>query len=261
MRDWKPEATVAAEAAKAAGAIMREFSAKGFGVKHKGATDLVTEADVACEKAIVAVIAARYPDHAVVAEEGGASGESPFKWIVDPIDGTTNFAHGFPMYCASVALMAENEIVAGAVYEPVRDELFLASLGGGATLNGDPIRVSDEEELIGGLLATGFPYKIAELTGRASNIPQFESFARKCQALRRPGAAALDLAYVAAGRLDGFWEYHLHPWDMAAGVLLITEAGGAVTLTDGSPFDPFRNEIVASNGRLHAQMVETLAGV
>ncbi|MBF0170062.1 MAG: inositol monophosphatase [Nitrospinae bacterium] len=253
---YAKERAVAEKAARVAGAIMREFTAKGFEVRHKGAIDLVTEADVACEKAIVAIIRESFPDHAVVGEEGGASGDSPFKWIIDPIDGTTNFAHGFPVYCASVGFEANGELAVGAVYDPTRDELFAATVGKGAMLNGAPIKVSEVGELEQALLATGFPYAIR--TTNVTNIPQFERFAMRAQAIRRPGAAALDLCYVACGRLDGFWEYHLHPWDMAAGALLVKEAGGVVTDANGGAFNVWGREIVASNGALHEAMVGVL---
>ncbi len=253
---FERERQVAEKAARAAGDIMREFTAKGFEVRHKGAIDLVTEADVACEKAIVAIIRESFPDHAIVGEEGGQSGDSPFKWVVDPIDGTTNFAHGFPVYCASVGFEAEGELAVGAVYDPTRDELFAATVGEGAMLNGAPMKVSEVGELEQALLATGFPYAIR--TTDVTNIPQFERFAMKAQAIRRPGAAALDLCYVACGRLDGFWEYHLHPWDMAAGALFVQEAGGRISNIDGAPHNLWGREIVASNGGLHEEMVGVL---
>lgn len=248
------EAAVAA--ARRAGELMLEYSRQGFSINHKGRTDLVTEADVACERAIIETIHAAYPNHAVVAEEGGQSGESSCRWIIDPIDGTTNFAHGFPVYCASIGFEREGQIAAGAVYDPTRGEMFTATRGGGAFLNGEAIRVSAVAALEQSLLATGFPYAIRDEV--ENNLSHFANFAMRAQAIRRPGAAALDLCYVACGRLDGFWEFHLKPWDMAAGALIVKEAGGRVTGVSGEPFSIYNPHILASNGRIHGEMLSTL---
>jgi len=246
-------------AARLAGGIQRDYAGKSFGVSSKKTrSDLVTEVDIKCEEAIIAAIRKVFPDHDALAEEKGeyAAGGSARRWIIDPLDGTVNFAHGFPMYCSSVALEADGAVVAGAVYDPVRDEMFHASLGGGAWLNGAPIHVSAVSHLADSLLATGFPYTIR--TEVLNNIPQFTAFSMKAQAIRRPGAAALDLCYVASGRLDGFWEFHLKPWDMAAGALIVREAGGAVTGALGGGFSIYEPAVVASNGLVHGQMIETL---
>lgn len=248
---------VAETAAREAGAIQKEFAIKGFRVERKGEIDLVTEADIACEEAIVKTIRASFPDHAILAEEKGASsGNSKYQWVIDPLDGTTNFAHGFPIYNASVALTLEGVIVVGAVYDPSRDEMYTAAKGGGAFLNGAPIRVSSVTNLIDGLLATGFPYEIK--TTHRNNLKQFGDFAMRAQAIRRAGAAALDLCYVACGRFDGFWEFHLKPWDIAAGALCVMEAGGVITMSDGASLDIYRSDIVASNGHLHPAMLDVL---
>lgn len=249
---------VAQEAARRAGSIQREYRSKNFSVRHKGEIDLVTGVDIACEEEIVRVIRRAFPEHDVLAEEGEATERgSRYTWLIDPLDGTVNYAHGFPIYCASVALADGKGPVAGAVYDPERDEMFTATRGGGAFLNGEGIKVSGVSRLTDALLATGFPYTIR--TTEKNNLKEFADFAMRAQALRRPGAAAIDLCYVACGRLEGFWEFHLKPWDMAAGALIVEEAGGKVTDSGGGSFDPFRQDIVASNGLVHSAMLETLA--
>ena len=249
---------VAIFAARAAGEIMNEYRGRKFSVERKGEIDLVTEVDLLCEKAIVSMIREKFPDHGVLAEEGGAEkGASRFKWIIDPIDGTTNYAHGFPVYCASIAFEIDGKVVTGAVYDPSRDEMFTAIKGGGATLNDSPIKVSETSEIIKALLATGFPYEIK--TTARNNISEFTRFAMSAQAIRRPGAAALDLCYVACGRIDGFWEFHLKPWDMAAGALFVSEAGGRVSMAGGEELEIYQPDIVASNGLLHEAMLEILS--
>ncbi|VAX14768.1 Inositol-1-monophosphatase [hydrothermal vent metagenome] len=248
---------VASKAALEAGQIQKDYRFKSFTVEHKGETDLVTEVDIACEKAIIDIIKVAFPDHGILAEEEDfKKGESRYTWVIDPLDGTTNYAHGFPVYCASVGLEMDGQSLVGAVCDPTRDELFTAAKGHGAYLNDVPIKVSSTEKLIDGLLATGFPYSIK--TNPQNNLKQFGNFAMRAQALRRPGAAALDLCYVACGRLDGFWEFHLKPWDIAAGTLMVTEAGGRMTHTDGAKLDIYRSDIVASNGPLHEAMLEIL---
>lgn len=246
--------SVAVTAAKDAGRIQAEYRGKAFNVKHKGETDLVTEVDMACEEAIVAIIRQKYPEHGIVAEEREPiNQESGFTWVIDPLDGTTNYAHGFPVYCVSIALQNEGKLLVGAVYDSTRDELFTAISGGGSFLNGSPITVSSTSKLIESLIATGFPYSIK--TVKNNNLKQFGRMVMQAQAIRRPGAAALDLVYVACGRLDGFWEFHLYPWDTAAGALIVMEAGGRVTLSDGSELDIYRKDIVASNGLIHDVML------
>jgi myo-inositol-1(or 4)-monophosphatase len=248
---------VARSAAKRAGKIQSERLNSGFTVELKGEIDLVTEVDLACEKAIIDVIHARYPDHSILAEEEGkVGGDSPFVWVIDPLDGTTNYSHGFPFYCASVALSHNGAALAGAVFDPARNEMFHAAKGHGAFLNGQRIHVSHINEMISSLLATGFPYSIK--TTDRNNLKEFAAFAMRAQAVRRPGAAALDLCYVACGRLEGFWEFHLKPWDMAAGALIVAEAGGRVTQSGGQPLDLNKPDIVASNGRIHEAMLEIL---
>jgi len=256
--DLSQAAETAKQSAREAGRIMNEYAKSGFKIEHKGEIDLVTEVDIKCEKAITEIIRAEYPNHDILAEEFSNRNEgSPFKWVIDPLDGTTNYAHGFPIYCTSVALTYGGAPVAGAVYDPTRDEMFSAIEGRGAELNGAPIHVSKEPELIKSLLATGFPYDIK--TTKQNNLKQFADFAMRSQAIRRPGAAAIDLCYVACGRLDGFWEFHLKPWDIAAGALIVTEAGGTVSMTDGAKLDIYRSDIVASNGKIHSTMLEVLA--
>jgi myo-inositol-1(or 4)-monophosphatase len=249
-------AQIAAEATRIAGKIQRERFHTDFAVRNKGAVDLVTEVDMACEDAVREFLAKASPGTPVLGEEEGLSGEGVTLWIVDPLDGTTNFAHGLPVFCCTVALEEKGRIVAGATYDPLRDELFTAAAGGGAKLNGTPLRVTARNDLGGCLLATGFPY-----TYRTSSRDNFSAFAdlyRASQGVRRLGAAALDLAYVAAGRFDGFWEISLKPWDVAAGLLLIEEAGGRVTDLFGNPFDHRTPDVVGSNGLIHSDMLKIL---
>lgn len=256
--DLNQALNVAIKAARKAGAIQTNCLSENYRVDRKGEIDLVTEIDLKCEEAIIEIIKQTYPGHGALAEEKGASLPGhEYKWIIDPIDGTTNYAHGFPVYCSSVALEAKGEIVAGAVYDPTRDEMFSALKGGGAKLNDRPISVSNVKELIDSLLATGFPYTIK--TEKINNLSQFGNMSMRAQAIRRPGAAALDLCYVACGRLDGFWEFHLKPWDMAAGVLIVNEAGGKMTGCDGSELDIYNQQMLATNGIIHDAMLEVLA--
>ncbi len=248
----------AIHAARLAQGIHRYYQAKGFATESKTVvSDLVTEADREAEAAIRSYLLGRHPDHAFLGEEGGAEGGGRYRWIVDPLDGTVNFAHRFPFYAVSVALERDGELLLGVVLDAVHDELFTAVRGGGARLNGAPIRVSQTAELKRSLLATGFPYDV-------DRVPEAVEYFRRVLAhgvpVRRPGAAALDLAYVAAGRIDGFWEMKLNPWDVAAGVLLIEEAGGRVTDLEGRPYALGGRYIVASNGRLHEPLRRTLIG-
>ncbi|MDP1571264.1 MAG: inositol monophosphatase family protein [Vicinamibacterales bacterium] len=228
-------------------------------VDRKSAIDIVTEVDVAIEHMFRALIDARFPDHDVLAEELGAGTrpDATHRWIFDPIDGTTNFAHGVPIFCASLALEIDGQVEVGAVYDPNRRELFTAERGVGAWLNGAPLRVSPSASMIEGLLVTGFPYNVHEELDEV--VALFRDFVGQARAIRRLGSAAIDLCWLAAGRMDGFWEAGLKPWDAAAAALLVTEAGGRVTAFDGAPWAPASPTIVASNGLLHDRMLETLA--
>jgi myo-inositol-1(or 4)-monophosphatase len=205
------------------------------------------------------MIAGRFPDHAVLGEEMGMSpddSQARCRWLFDPIDGTTNYAHGLPIYCASAALEVDGRIQVGAVFDPTREELFTAERGRGAFLNGTPLRVSQASALVDSLLVTGFPYDVQTRTDDIVGL--FGRFLGRARAVRRLGSAALDLCYVAAGRMDGFWEQDLKPWDVAAGILLVEEAGGRVSGFSGAPFSPYGANIVASNGHLHQQMLDVI---
>jgi myo-inositol-1(or 4)-monophosphatase len=247
-------AAVAAEAVLRAGALQKARYGQAVEVNLKGEIDLVTEVDRACEELVLRTIRARFPDHDIVTEEQHLEQKgSSHVWFVDPLDGTTNFAHAYPFFCCSVGLAVDGRAVAGAVYDPLREELFTAHRGGGAFLNGRPLRVSDASELLRSLLVTGFPYDLREdLPGK---LRLFNRFMGHAQGIRRDGAAALDLCYVAAGRLDAFWEERLHPWDMVAGSLIVEEAGGRVTRFDGSPTQLRADELLATNGPLHEPML------
>ena len=249
----------AAELARAAGAILREGYGRIHAPEHKRRIDLVTEYDRRSERLLLDGLARRYPGHGVLAEESGERLEAgPVRWIVDPLDGTTNFAHNYPFFCVSIAAEAAGELVAGVVYDPIRDELFAAALGAGATLNGTPLGVSAISSIEDALIVTGFPYDVREHPERA--IPLFQAFLTRAQGIRRDGSAALNLSFLAAGRFDGFWEGWLSPWDMAAGVLIVREAGGRVTDYDGGEFALGARRILASNGRIHQEMREVLRG-
>lgn len=244
----------AIETARDAGRLLLEKFGRGIAVTKKGDINLVTEADLASEALIVERIRSHFPKHAILAEESGEAkidGDSTWKWIIDPLDGTTNFAHGYPCFGVTITLEHNGEVVAGVTFDPTRDELFSAERGLGASLNNKPIRVSDCEELSEALLVTGFPYDIKRREDFARHLTQFLLSSR---GVRRDGSAAIDMAYVACGRFDGFWEEGLNPWDMAAGVLLIEEAGGQVSNYDGSRFDIYTPPILASNSLIHTQM-------
>jgi len=243
--------------AREAGRLLRDRLGTRIDITHKGAINIVTDVDLASEQLIRDRIATHYPRHQVLAEEGGlAESGSDYRWIVDPLDGTTNYAHGYPVFCVSIALEHRGEVVLGVVYDPMRDELFTAERGGGAALNNRPVRVSAISDLMLSLLSTGFPYDIR--TSKLTNLDHWANFAMNAQALRRDGAAALDLCYVACGRYDGFWELNLSAWDMAAGALIVTEAGGRVSDFQGGKFSAYKPEIVASNGLIHDRMIEIL---
>ena len=254
--------------ATAIAAVIRagEFQMAHFGrdlrIDKKGAIDLVTEIDIAIEREFRQTIAERFPDHAVLGEEFEVSGQRDeipeYCWVFDPVDGTTNYAHGLPIFCSSLALEIDGRAVVGAIYDPTRRELFTAERGAGAWLNGAPLQVSESDTLIDSLLVTGFPYSVQQ--DPAELVGLFGEFLGKARAVRRLGSAALDLCYVAAGRLDGFWEQKLNPWDMAAGALIVEEAGGMVTSSAGRPFTSRSGSVLATNGRIHQAMLETIDG-
>ena len=244
-------------AARTAGALLKLALGKTLDIEFKGEVDIVTDLDRAAEDQIVSIITSRFPEHGILTEESSEKlKESVYRWIIDPLDGTTNFAHGFPVFCVSIALEKDGVVVLGVVYDPTRDELFRAEKSDGAYLNDVEIRVSGVETLDTSLLATGFPYDIR--TSRENNLDHFSRFAVKAQAIRRAGSAALDLCYVASGRFDGFWELKLHPWDIAAGTLIIAEAGGRVTDFSGGPSSLGCKRLLATNGLIHDEMIDIL---
>ena len=249
-------------AARAAGRLLNSKAPQRKRITYKGKINLVTHVDSLSEQTIIKYLSKRFPDHSFLAEEGGATrgttrSGSEYQWVVDPLDGTTNYVHGYRVYSVSIALRHLDSTVLGVVYDPNLDELFGAIKGHGAFLNGRPIGVSTTASLSRSLLATGFPYDVRESSN--NNLDHFSNFAVRAQAVRRAGSAALDLCHVACGRLDGFWELKLQPWDTAAGELIVKEAGGKVTDFSGSAFDIFQKEIAASNGRIHKQMLKTLS--
>lgn len=249
----------AIETARDAGQILLEKFGRKINISKKGDINLVTEADLASEKMIIERIRSYYPKHSILAEESGeaivSGSDTTWKWIIDPLDGTTNYAHGYPCFCVTIALEHDGEIVLGVTFDPTRDELFSAEKGNGATLNNKSIRVSETENLSDALLVTGFPYNAREKNDFAKH---FSDFTHKSRGLRRDGSAAIDMAYVACGRFDGFWEEGLNPWDVATGVLLIEEAGGRVSYYDDSKFSIYEPPICASNNLIHREMLEVL---
>lgn len=249
----------AIETARDAGQLLLEKFGRKLNITKKGDINLVTEADLASERLIIERIKSYYPKHSILAEESGNAviigGENTWKWIIDPLDGTTNFAHGYPCFCVTLALEHDGEIVIGVTFDPTRNELFAAERGKGASLNNKPIRVSETDDLGNALLVTGFPYDFRD---RPDFARHFSEFLLRSRGVRRDGSAAIDLAYVACGRFDGFWEEGLNPWDVAAGLLLIEEAGGQVTYYNGSPLSIYTPPICASNGLLHSQMLDVL---
>jgi myo-inositol-1(or 4)-monophosphatase len=251
----------AIDAVRAAGQVQRAALGSAFGISKKGAIDLVTEIDVSIERTFRARIADQWPGHHVLGEEFGVGGADPAQgrhwWIFDPIDGTTNFAHGLPIFCASLALEIDGVLQVAAVYDPMRDELFTAERGQGAWLNGRRLAVSTTETLGDALLVTGFPYTVQKDGDEILGL--FGRFVGIARAVRRLGSAALDVCYVAAGRMDGFWEQGLGPWDVAAAALLVEEAGGRISDLEGRPFRVREGRLVATNGRVHDEMVETIA--
>jgi myo-inositol-1(or 4)-monophosphatase len=250
---------VAVEAALEGGAILVEEFARPVKISYKGEVDIVTQADRRSELAVVSRLRKHFPKHTVVAEEGGGvEAESPFRWYVDPLDGTTNFAHGYPCFAVSIGLEEAGELVAGAIYQPITKELFTAAKGEGAYLNQKPIHVSHIPKLTTSLLATGFP---SVKRAQNNNIHYYWDFTLRSHGVRRDGSAALDLASVACGRFEGFWEFGLHSWDTAAGVLLVREAGGVATTFSGKPYCPGDPEILASNGHVHDEMREIAVSI
>lgn len=240
--------------AREAGLLLKDRLDDRHDIDFKGEIDIVTEADRMSEALILSAIHCQYPGHDILAEESSATRNgSSFRWIIDPLDGTTNYAHGYPVFCVSIALEIEGEVRLGVIYNPMLEELFATEKGGGAYLNGRQLSVSGTDILSYGLLATGFPYDIR--TSKDNNVNYFIGMAKKARAVRRAGSAALDLAYVAAGRFDGFWELKLKPWDTAAGCLMVEEAGGMVTDLFGQPFQLQSPHILASNARLHQGMM------
>jgi myo-inositol-1(or 4)-monophosphatase len=245
---------IAIEAVVRAGEMQMQRFGSGVRIDKKGRIDLVTEVDVAVERMFRAMIAERFPDHDVLAEEmGQPRSGARYRWVFDPLDGTTNYAHGIPLFCATLALEIDDEPVVGAVFDPNRNELFTAERGVGAWMNGEPLEVSDAATLIDSVLVTGFPYDLRE---RIENLLEtFGAFLTHARAVRRLGSAAIDLCWVAAGRMDGFWEQNLKPWDTMAGALIVQEAGGRVTGLDGSTWRAADGHILASNGHIHDQML------
>lgn len=244
--------------ARKAGSLLMEKFNQSIEVSYKGEIDLVTEADKMSENLIIESIRKNFPHHGVLSEESAAIGaDLPTRWIIDPLDGTTNYAHGYPVFCISIALEQDEKVILGVIYDPTRQDTFVAVRGAGAFLNGVKLRVSKTKELTRSLLATGFPYDIRE--SEDNNINYFNSMAREAQAIRRAGAAALDIAYVAAGRFDGFWELKLMPWDMAAGCLMVEEAGGKITDISGQLWRLSSPNVVVSNGLIHANLIDVLA--
>lgn len=252
---------VAQEAAHQAGALLRTNWLKPKTVEVKtDIVDLVTNVDKAADALITDILRTHFPTHRIIAEESAVSGqESPYRWYIDPLDGTTNFAHSFPHFAVSVALVHESQVIVAVVHDPLRDETFCATRGNGATLNGIPIHVSQTPTLAHSLVLTGFPY---DRRKRSEYYLRFyQAFMVRTQGVRRCGSASLDLCYVACGRADGFWEWRLHPWDIAAGSLIVEEAGGTMSDFSGNPFDVLGEQTLASNGLLHQEMVEVLGQV
>jgi myo-inositol-1(or 4)-monophosphatase len=249
----------AVEIAREAGALLAGLFTQPLEISYKRRSDLVTVADRRSEALIVGHLRERFPDHAIVAEEGGNHrSSSDYCWYVDPLDGTTNYAHGFPVYCVTLGLAYRGEVIAGVVYDPTRNDLYTAERGAGAYLNDQRLRVSPTEKLSESLLATGFP---PFATNHDLNLQCYLRFTELSHGIRRAGSAALDLCCVAAGRFEGFWEQKLNPWDKAAGTLLVTEAGGRVTDMRGGAFNLLGDEVFASNGLVHDQMLEVFAAI
>ncbi|MBW3633070.1 MAG: inositol monophosphatase [Chloroflexi bacterium] len=250
-------ARFAAQLARDAGAVLRDRFGQPHEVRFKGTIDMVTEADQAAEALIAGRLRDAYADHCLLCEEGsqGTALSSRYRWVVDPLDGTTNFAHGLPTFAVSIALEEAGHPIIGVVYDPMRDELFVSHRGGGATLNGEPIHVSLTDRLIASIVVTGFSY---DFERRALQADIWRDFLTRVQAIRQTGSAALNLCYIACGRLDGYWERGISPWDVAAGALMVSEGGGTVTDMRGGPFHSDDREILASNGTIHADLLDVI---
>ncbi|MFL5807121.1 MAG: inositol monophosphatase family protein [Roseiflexaceae bacterium] len=245
--------------ARRAGILLLSMLEGQRAVELKSPFELVTDADHASEELIVSAILQQFPDHAIIAEEGGGSGrESAYTWLIDPLDGTNNYAHGFPVFCVSLALLKDGALLLGVIYDPCRDELFSAERGQGARCNGRRIRVSETPTLAAALISTGFPYNYYAID-QDNNAREFNALLGRSQGIRRAGSAALDLAYVAMGRFDAHWELQLQPWDSAAGALLLSEAGGRLSDWRGGAWNPWNDRLVASNGRIHDELLQALA--
>jgi myo-inositol-1(or 4)-monophosphatase len=257
MSQYLPDLEVIA---REAGTLLLDYLARSVTIEYKGEVDLVTEADRASEKLIVERLRARWPQHGIVAEEGTRSEtDAEYRWYVDPLDGTTNFAHGYPVFCVSIALArSDGQLQVGVLYDPTRGELFAAERGQGAKLNGQPIHVSKTNRLAESILGTGFP---SHKRHQNPNIFFYHQITLRSHGVRRAGSAALDLANVACGRYDAFWEFNLNPWDTAAGVLLVQESGGKVTRFDGSPFRLDSREVLASNGLIHQELISEFEAI
>ncbi len=252
------EVEAAITAARAAGQLLRERLGTTYQVSHKGPADLVTEIDHQAQDLIAGMLGKAFPSYGLVGEEGNGSDVSDGPgWIVDPVDGTINFIRGYPFFAVSIALERDGELVVGVVYNPILDELFVAEKGNGASLNGSPIRVSSTARLEESVLASGFPYDVW-INDEDDNSREWHRFLKRALSMRCDGCASLDLCHVAMGRLEGHWEFELGPWDMAAGALMVQEAGGKVTQVTGEPFTPYGRGILASNGHLHAEMLAVL---
>jgi len=250
IREW---VAFAEEIARGAGGILKAYYGRRHEIRYKGEINLVTDVDRRSETYLMERIRTAFPDHGILSEESREiPSSSPYRWIVDPLDGTTNYAHDYPCFCVSVALEREGELLAGAVYDPMLEESYTAGTGSGAFRNGERISVSETQDLRRSLLATGFAYDVH--SSADNNFAYFREFVFAGQAIRRDGSAALDLCYLACGRFDGFWELKLKPWDTAAGLLILREAGGMATRLDGLPYDIQQPEILASNGKIHDQM-------
>lgn len=249
---------IALEAGAKAGEVIKENFHNEKLIDYKGRINLVTNVDREAEKVVLDTIKKYYPEHNILTEETEhkQNPDQEYCWVIDPLDGTTNYVHGFPFVCVSIALQKNNESIVGVVYNPILDELFHAEKGKGSFRNSEPISVSDNADFSKSLLATGFPYDM--LDDERNNIQYFSKLIKKCRGIRRPGAAAIDICYVACGIFDGYWELELYPWDTAAGIIILEEAGGKVSKFDGSEFSIFDKEIVATNGHIHEELLKVL---
>ncbi|WP_287128478.1 inositol monophosphatase family protein [Candidatus Cyanaurora vandensis] len=256
---WQEQLTAATAAALAAGAVLRQHWGRLNNITEKSPGNLVSEADTLAEQTILKILSEYFPEYAVLAEESGQRGTSQYTWAIDPLDGTTNFAHSYPFYAVSIGLLVAGVPTVGVIYDPARDELFSGATGRGAWLNGSPLKVSTCSTLAQSLLVTGFAYDRRQVLD--NNYREFCRLTHLTQGVRRDGAAALDLAYIASGRLDGYWERGLSVWDVAAGVVLVQEAGGRVTAYDGSPLDLASGRVLATNGLLHRPVSTVLLEV